>query len=71
MLRAIASGPADGWFAWHGDVTEKTAALAKDLGLAASCWTVDEETEMKRLAALGVEAILTDRPDRLAKALPE
>lgn len=70
MLRAIAAGPADGWFAWHGDVTPASAALAKELGLAVSCWTVDEEAEMKRLAALGVEAILTDRPDRLAKALP-
>ena len=70
MLRAIAAGPADGWFAWHGDVTPANAALAKELGLAVSCWTVDEEAEMKRLAALGVEAILTDRPDRLAKALP-
>ncbi len=71
MLKAIASGPADGWFSWHGDVTPETAAKAKELGLAVSCWTVDEEAEMKRLAALGVEAILTDRPDRLAKALPQ
>lgn len=69
MLRAIASGPADGWFSWHGDVTAETAPLAKELGLAVSCWTVDEEAEMKRLAALGVEAILTDRPDRLARVL--
>jgi len=69
MLRGIASGPADGWFAWHGDVTAATAALAAELGLAVSCWTVDEEPEMKRLAALGVEAILTDRPDRLKKLM--
>lgn len=67
MLRAMAAAPADGWFAWHGDVTPQAAALAKDLGLAVSCWTVDEEAEMERLAALGVEAILTDRPDRLSK----
>jgi glycerophosphoryl diester phosphodiesterase len=67
MLRAIAAAPADGWFSWHGDVTAETAALATELGLAVSCWTVDEEAEMQRLAALGVEAILTDRPDRLAK----
>lgn len=69
MLRAIASGPADGWFSWHGDVTTETAALARELGLAVSCWTVDEEAEMRRLAALGVEAILTDRPDRLSRVL--
>ncbi|MBO6633470.1 glycerophosphodiester phosphodiesterase family protein [Parvibaculum sp.] len=66
VLRAIAAAPSDGWFSWHGDVTAETAALAKELGLAVSCWTVDEEAEMQRLASLGVEAILTDRPDRLA-----
>lgn len=69
MLRAIGAGPADGWFAWHGDVTAETAALAKSLGLAVSCWTVDEPDEMRRLAALGVDAILTDRPDRLKATL--
>ncbi len=69
MLKAIGAGPADGWFAWHGDVTAETAALAKSLGLAVSCWTVDEPAEMRRLAALGVDAILTDRPDRLKATL--
>lgn len=69
MLRAIAAAPADGWFAWHGDVTAESATLARELGLAVSCWTVDEEAEMERLAKLGVEAILTDRPDRLSKLL--
>lgn len=69
MLRAIGAAPADGWFAWSGDVTGETVALAAELGLAVSCWTVDEEMEMKRLVALGVEAILTDRPDRLSPLL--
>ncbi|HMM14692.1 MAG TPA: glycerophosphodiester phosphodiesterase family protein [Parvibaculum sp.] len=69
MLRAIAAGPADGWFSWFGDVTAKTAPLARSLGLTVSCWTVDEPTEMRRLAALGVDAILTDRPDRLRAVL--
>jgi glycerophosphoryl diester phosphodiesterase len=69
MLRAIASGPADGWFAWHGDVTAETVPLAKSLGLSVSCWTVDEIDEMRRLTALGVDAILTDRPDRLKATL--
>lgn len=64
MMKAMGAAPADGWFAWHGDVTAETAALAKELGLKVSCWTVDEPAEMQRLAALGVDAILTDRPDR-------
>ncbi|WP_420560642.1 glycerophosphodiester phosphodiesterase family protein [Tepidicaulis sp.] len=67
LLKAIARGNADGWFAWHGDVTDETMGIARSLGLEVSCWTVDEEKEMERLLALGVDAILTDRPDRLAR----
>lgn len=69
MLKAIAAAPADGWFAWHGDVTPAAMAFCREAGLSVSCWTVDEEAEMRRLAELGVDAILTDRPDRLSKAL--
>jgi glycerophosphoryl diester phosphodiesterase len=69
MLRAIGTGPADGWFAWHGDISAETVALAEELGLKVSGWTVDEPDEMRRLANLGVEAILTDRPDRLRATL--
>ena len=43
--------------------------IARALGLTVSCWTVDEREEMLRLAALGVDAILTDRPDLLAETL--
>ena len=69
MLQAIATGPSDGWFAWHGDVTQETVSLARKLKLEISCWTVDDPAEMSRLASLGVDAILTDRPDRLAETL--
>ncbi|MCE7998359.1 MAG: hypothetical protein HEP70_05830 [Rhodobiaceae bacterium] len=65
VLRAIAAGPADGWFAWHGDIDETTATLAKELGLAISAWTVDMPDDMKRLTDLQIDAILTDRMDRL------
>ena len=68
-LRSIASGPADGWFAWHGDVTVATAKLARELDLKVSCWTVDEPGEIRRLAALGVDAILSDRPDVLHEVM--
>jgi len=65
VLRAIAAGPADGWFSWHGDIDETTAALAKELGLTISAWTVDMPDDMKRLTNLQIDAILTDRLDRL------
>lgn len=69
MLKAIAAAPADGWFAWFGDINAETAAQAKSLGLELSCWTVDDAADMTRLAALGVDAILTDRPDVLKDVL--
>jgi len=65
VLRAIAAGPADGWFAWHGDIDEASTALAKKLDLAISAWTVDAPDDMARLTDLKIDAILTDRLDRL------
>lgn len=69
MGHAARDGLCDGWFAWHGDITAPSMAQARALGLSVSCWTVDEEAEMRRLAGLNIDAILTDRPDRLAHAL--
>jgi len=69
MLKAIAQAPANGWFAWEGDVTPQTAPLARRLGLELSCWTVNEPARMRALAGLSVDAILTDRPDLLAHEL--
>lgn len=69
MLKAITAAPTDGWFAWHGDVTAASVAFCREAGLSVSCWTVDDEEEMRRLIALGVDAILTDRPDRLSRVL--
>ena len=65
VLRAIKAGGGSDWFAdWH-DVTPQNMALAQDLGLAVSAWTVNRPTDMARLAELGVAAIITDRPDLL------
>ncbi|CAN5574683.1 glycerophosphodiester phosphodiesterase [soil metagenome] len=71
VFGALSTSPTDGWFAWHGDVAPETAALARERHLEISCWTVDDPVEMSRLATLGVDAILTDRPDRLATALEQ
>ena len=69
MLKAMGDAGADGWFAWHGDVTAETMKLARERHMSVSCWTVDEPAEMARLIDLGVDAILTDRPDRLKTTL--
>ena len=33
-------------------------------------WTINEEADLKRILALGVDGINTDNPDRLLKLLP-
>ena len=39
------------------------------LGVPVFVWTIDEEAEMRRLLALGVHGIMTDRPDVLRRVL--
>lgn len=39
--------------------------------VAVHVWTVDEEADMRRLLAWGVDGIVTNRPDRLARVLHE
>jgi glycerophosphoryl diester phosphodiesterase len=64
-INSIKAAGGEGWFAYFMDVTEETMALANELDLKVSVWTVDLQEDMKRLADLGVEAILTDQPKRL------
>src|SRR5918994_6143017 len=46
-----------------GDAATTTVARAHELGLAVNVWTVHAGAEMQRLAAAGVDAIITDVPD--------
>ena len=47
----------------HTLVDAEVAAAARARGLGLIVWTPNEESEMRRLAALGVDVITTDRPD--------
>jgi glycerophosphoryl diester phosphodiesterase len=51
---------------WAGSVARALVEEAHGLGLGVYAYTVDEEAEMLRLAAAGVDGIITDVPDRLA-----
>ena len=44
---------------------------AHALNLAVHVWTVDDVQDMHRLLENGVDGIVTDRPDRLARVLHE
>lgn len=50
-------------------VTPSYMARAQRYGLRVNAWTVNEEAEMQRLIALGVDGIITDHPARLRQLL--
>jgi len=50
-------------------VTREYMDWAKERGYRVNAWTVDEPSEMKRLISLGVDGIITNRPDVLREIL--
>lgn len=50
-------------------VTTAAVHAAHDAGLAVHVWTIDDETEMRRLIELGVDGVMTDRPSVLIDVL--
>ena len=56
----------------YGELTlvdERFVEVAHAEGLAVHVWTIEEEAEMERLCALGVDGIITDRPTALVGVL--
>jgi glycerophosphoryl diester phosphodiesterase len=75
---AVAVAHAHGHGAVHPDVRAlggetagATVARAHELGMAVNVWTVNGEDEMRRLAATGVDAIITDVPDVARRVLTQ
>lgn len=50
-------------------VTPESVAMCRHANLKVSVWTVDDPAEMRRLIQLGVDAIVTNRPDVLAHVM--
>jgi glycerophosphoryl diester phosphodiesterase len=66
-LAHIRKAGAEGWFAQHRDVTPVCLEQARALGLKLGAWTVNEPADLARLT--GLDALCTDRPDRLARLI--
>ena len=47
----------------HAMLDEDAVARARARGLALTAWTPNDESELRRVVALGVDIITTDHPD--------
>jgi glycerophosphoryl diester phosphodiesterase len=52
-------------------VTPRFIGWAHAAGLEVHVWTIDDPLEMRRLLTLGVDGIMTDRPELLRDVLCE
>lgn len=52
-------------------VTPRLLRDARRKRVAVQVWTINDEAEMRRLVALGVDGLITDRPDVLKRVLAE
>lgn len=66
IAEAIARAGGDGWFASASQATRLRIDDARRVNLKIGVWTVNDTRSMRGFARLGVDAIVTDRPDRLA-----
>jgi glycerophosphoryl diester phosphodiesterase len=53
----------------HLGVDAELVARCHDAGVAVNTWTVDDPARMRELAAMGVDAVITNRPDVARRAL--
>ena len=55
----------------HDNVDAELMEYAHNHGMKVVTWTVDDKDEMRRLIGLGVEAIISNYPDRLLEVVKE
>lgn len=59
------------WSPYFGDVTAALIAEAHTLGLRVVTWTVNKPDDMARMIEIGVDGIISDRPDLLRQVARE
>ena len=69
--RAVAAEGGPIWSPEHRALTEDVVAEAHALGLKVIPWTVNQPREMARLIRIGVDGLITDRPDRARRIFAE
>ncbi len=69
--RAIKAAGGAIWSPYRRDVTPELIAESHGLGLKVVVWTVNQPADIARLIEMGVDGIISDRPDLLRKAAGE
>ena len=69
--RAIQAAGGRCWAPYYKHVTISNLQTAHQLGIQVFVWTPDSQTVMKRLIEMGVDGIITNRPDRMRSVLGE
>jgi glycerophosphoryl diester phosphodiesterase len=69
--RAIKAAGGRCWAPYYKHVTINNLQTAHELGIQVFVWTPDSQTVMKRLIEMGVDGIITNRPDRLRFVLDQ
>ena len=54
---------------FHGDLDAAQVKEAQALGLQVLAWTVNEPAQIEAMLDLGVDGIVSDRPDRVREAM--
>ncbi len=57
------------WSSFHGELDAAKVKEAQGLGLTVLAWTVNDPARMAQLMDMGVDGIVTDRPDLLREEL--
>ncbi len=59
------------WSPFHGDVDAQRVIEARSMGLKVVVWTVNDPAAIRAMLDLGVDGIISDRPDLVRAAMAE
>ena len=68
---AVFAGPVDLLSANYWLITEDFMQKARTAGKQVHVWTVNDKPTMRRMLEMGVDAVITNYPDRLAEVVAE